>query len=300
VKRKRILVIGAVCAFVGAVALIACLSGPREPEYHGKKLSEWAREYEDSFDKRVPGGPSVTTRSEATNAFLEIGTNALPWALKWIEYRRPRWKYRLAPLFERNAVMLSFAKSTLFRSEVLAEASTDGIFRTLGDKAAGAVPILEGYGNQRGRPNWDQPLRALAFLGPSGVAALGRIAEGGEAQQSGFAAMLILAFATEGDGAKVVPGLLTVRARSRLKSGDLDKRTMQATFEVYLPYYIALTNCLTHSNRNVRLEAVRTMAEISGMRTDRCRPVGVALLDSDAEVRQEATNAIHKYEGVIY
>src|SRR5947208_5523038 len=73
-----------------SAALIAMLAFPteREPAYGGKKLREWLNLYVQSPDRFTDG-------QEAAEAVRHIGTNALPWLLKWTNYEPPGWKMML-------------------------------------------------------------------------------------------------------------------------------------------------------------------------------------------------------------
>jgi hypothetical protein len=71
-----------------ALAVLVCLvvtgyKSDREPEYDGVKLSEWVKE---------EGLSAMGSREMAERAILQIGTNALPFLLKWIQYETPWWK----------------------------------------------------------------------------------------------------------------------------------------------------------------------------------------------------------------
>jgi hypothetical protein len=83
VKRgRRILLVVAAC---GVLVVVAALMWPRErePVYQGKKLSEWIQGEGAVMREYVPG---VTERADAVrrDAVRHIGTNALPFLLKWI------------------------------------------------------------------------------------------------------------------------------------------------------------------------------------------------------------------------
>src|SRR5262245_367846 len=73
-KRRRVVI---VVAAVVVAAVMAAVLWPkeREPEYQGKKLSEWI---------------NVGSR-EGPEAVQAIGTNALPCLVRWISYHEPRW-----------------------------------------------------------------------------------------------------------------------------------------------------------------------------------------------------------------
>src|SRR5947208_533266 len=76
-KRRVMLVLAGVLA--GLVVFLVWL-GKLEPEYQGKTLSEWLHS---------PDSDSRETQAVAVRA---IGTNALPWLLKWIQKDRPATK----------------------------------------------------------------------------------------------------------------------------------------------------------------------------------------------------------------
>ena len=59
-----------------AVGLAMLLPWEREPEYKGRKLSEWIEVQSRRYPRDLP---------ERIEAVRHIGTNALPYLLKWIE-----------------------------------------------------------------------------------------------------------------------------------------------------------------------------------------------------------------------
>src|SRR5689334_16661721 len=80
VKKGR----GILLVFVGLV--LACVlavvvwPGEKEPVYEGRKLSAWVLQLNN------PLGEWGTAKemSEASNAIRSLGTNAVPWLLKWV------------------------------------------------------------------------------------------------------------------------------------------------------------------------------------------------------------------------
>ena len=87
-KRRTYVIMIAVGVLVGALAVVLLPSW--EPSYEGKRLSEWVDSYSYSIDR------GQYTPKQRDQAILGIGTNALPYLLKWIRYERPAWKMKLA------------------------------------------------------------------------------------------------------------------------------------------------------------------------------------------------------------
>jgi len=86
--RKRRIYIGLLLLAVAIGAIVVCFRPEREPEYGGKKLSEWAKIYSETFD--FPNGSQQT--QQASEAIRHIGTNAIPYLAKWIAYNPPTWQ----------------------------------------------------------------------------------------------------------------------------------------------------------------------------------------------------------------
>jgi hypothetical protein len=86
--RRLLLVLLTVAFVVGLTVLV--WHGRREPGYQGKLLSEWLRAYR-PIGTRTPGS------QQAADAVRHIGTNALPFLVRWIEdYQNPPpWERRL-------------------------------------------------------------------------------------------------------------------------------------------------------------------------------------------------------------
>jgi hypothetical protein len=158
-RRKRALIVLAACILV-AIGLVAFWPREREPEYNGKKLSEWLEVYDTGkFGKR----DFNEARTEATLAIDHIGVEALPWLMKWIQYERrdpPKWKVSLFILACRLHVKGTYIgttgngsksymadKSTVAsllknqQAELANRAEYYG-FKLLGARAAAAIPDL--------------------------------------------------------------------------------------------------------------------------------------------------------------
>jgi hypothetical protein len=146
--------------------VVAFWPGEREPEYSGKKLSEWLIEGPFVYD-----GPRSGMEQEAMEAVRHIGTNALPYLLRWMRYERPPWKDRL------YALLMKFPNKGPLRAAgrpaVLASFAPVA-FKSLGAAAAPAVPELVRLMNDsKALPVvQDNAAWVLANLGSNGLPAL--------------------------------------------------------------------------------------------------------------------------------
>lgn len=132
--RKKGMVLAA-CAIV-VVGLCFVLFGDREsqPQYQGRSLSSWlAISYEQG---------SVSDEA-AREAVLHIGTNALPYLLRWIQHEPPNWRYSLERVLpSRIWDNQSFQGFIAGRYGMRAAYGSQG-FYILGTNAIAALPELE-------------------------------------------------------------------------------------------------------------------------------------------------------------
>jgi len=155
-------VIGFAAAAAIAILFAIAWPGEKEPEYKGKKLSEWLEIYGKS-------NISVEQREQAPVALKHIGTNAVPFLLKWINCdARPRYRARLAGKLPAWAQKTSVGQKWL-RSDVdafLAGNNAVAGFQVLGEEAASAIPALTRImRGPRSGPSERWAAESLAFLG---------------------------------------------------------------------------------------------------------------------------------------
>ncbi len=170
-RRKRCAIwVAAGCVLA---ALIAMLASPRErePEYDGRKLTQWLKLYLQSPNR-------FTDSQQAAEAVRHIGTNALPWLLKWTDYQPPGWRMSLATNAPAAARRPGYFRSAYLR---LLNRPADDLnwlarfgFEILGPQARPALPEV-----QKRMVDWGQPWRASISMqiythieGPGGVPAL--------------------------------------------------------------------------------------------------------------------------------
>jgi HEAT repeat protein len=162
-RRKRIVIVLIICALVG-IGVVAFWPGEREPEYNGKKLSEWCL-----FYWWTPDGPSK--REQAHMAINHIGTNALPFLLEWLRYDHPTPKERTVDIIDWLRVRLT--KNTVRISlRPLVRAQVAGLgFEALGTNASPAIPALAKLIRDRtsSATTTRAAAAALACTGPQGI-----------------------------------------------------------------------------------------------------------------------------------
>ncbi len=84
-KKKRTLLAAAASAVTLAFGVCLLTWCPREPTYQGRDLSDWVIQF-------GPGEGFMAQRKEAEVALGRIGTNALPYLLRWLRYEPPQWR----------------------------------------------------------------------------------------------------------------------------------------------------------------------------------------------------------------
>jgi hypothetical protein len=157
VQQRRVVIAFAACVLIG-VGVIAFWPWGREPEYQGKKLSEWL-----ALQRERP--------EEVSNAVRAIGTNGLPYLVKRVEYQIPLWRLRLSRVHSRlpGWMQSRWLENRIFPGD-LVNRSGEALygFRVLGTNAFTAIPGLgqfidaEPANLQGGRGN---AALAIAYIG---------------------------------------------------------------------------------------------------------------------------------------
>src|SRR3954467_12102160 len=82
-ERHLYVILIAVGVLIGVMVVV--FRSPPEPEYGGKKLSEWVNSF-------------YMPRPEATKAVRSMGTKAVPYLLNWMRYDIPPWREKLCDM----------------------------------------------------------------------------------------------------------------------------------------------------------------------------------------------------------
>ena len=172
-RRKLLLIFG--CAALALVLLFA-LTREHEPTAHGKPLSYWVQIYSGPAIARPATTPQAMAEADA--AIKQIGTNAIPFLIEWMDYEPPRWKLRL--LMKTGKLPYWIIKSRpvkwFFAAPGFARATEAALsFRALGPTAAPAIPELEIRAQGNSQQTRSCALFALSNIGPTAAPAVARV-----------------------------------------------------------------------------------------------------------------------------
>ena len=131
-KRRQILLVLAAGALV--LGLYAILSRPPEPSYKGRSLSAWQTAY--PWDTTT----NLSRQQEVDDAIRHMGTNTLPFLLKWIRLESPVWKTTVWSKMPDWAMSETGAR-WMFHREIKAYRAALAL-KALGPEADAAIPAL--------------------------------------------------------------------------------------------------------------------------------------------------------------
>lgn len=162
-KPCRILFAGLVLFVAGGIIwFVLAPYEPPEPVYQGRSLSYWLDRYDSS------------SRTEAEEAVLKIGTNAIPTLLRKLQAKDSGLKRKLVALAEKQ----DFINFNFKTAEDEYNPAVEG-FRILGDQAKDAVPALITMYDQSPPPDLRERIAmALGNIGPSAKSAIPSLLRG--------------------------------------------------------------------------------------------------------------------------
>jgi HEAT repeat protein len=290
VRRPRILFVAALVVVCG---LAAFRTWDRQPAFEGKKLSDWLIQYENSQDDN-------DERAAAEAAVRRLGTNALPYLVKWLRYEPSQSQRKLAGALSRLPQRFqsdSLREWLLGREpETRAEAAVAG-FSILGPAAAPAASRLDKLIGDKSLPaSSARALRALVCIGPACLPHL-MAALADPATPNRFAMAGTIALANLGTNARPALPLLiqcTKDADTRAAEGSvLALGVLKLEPDLTVP---TLLNSLADQRQSIRIAAVWALSHFS---TEPRVPPALqgAAQDSDRKVREAAAAALEQLAG---
>lgn len=170
VRARRVILLQLACV-IAAVSILSLWLWNREPVYQGRTLTEWILLHELSRGENSAPRNSVYNPSalrESEEAVRQIGTNAWPWLLKWIQCKSSfsGWRHKLGVVSDKLPGGQSdtpLADRLLADPDWVKEAVGLAGFRMLGTNASGAVPDLLRLIEDRQSPALTQKVLSTLF-----------------------------------------------------------------------------------------------------------------------------------------
>lgn len=159
---------GSASIFLIGVILTIALSWDTQPRYQGIKLSDCLN----SIKGAGAGHYQTVWPVDAEKAVQNIGTNGLPYLVKWVGYEKPSWKNRVCARYQkwpRGLVIKPVVNRLSYDNGERLGDNAVIAFRILGRDAGPAVPGLILILRDRQKPVASR--RAIVCLGCIGPAA---------------------------------------------------------------------------------------------------------------------------------
>ena len=283
-RRRLILLL----AGFGLAAILTALLWPRarEPQYQGKSLSQWLEGYSRDAD------PS------AAAAVHGIGTNAVPWLLKWICYERSDWREKVGaaigklPRRLKESPLLEPLRNN--RAIARQEAALSG-FNLLGPQASSAVPELSRFINSSKSRHVVFAINALSYTGKEALPGLLSALTNQQVAVRSHVAYVVAWMAAHGTDATIAVPILVQCARD--KDQTLAQDALDVLGQLRLEPQIAvpcLTSHLTNSSVPLRMVSAMSLARFGPDARPGLPSLVDALKDSNPVVREAVTNALLK------
>jgi hypothetical protein len=285
VRRRRFIIVLVAFVSVG-IGVIAFWPADKEPEFDGKKLSEWIEIYQ-----RHESAGNRSRERVAGRAIQAIGSNALPHLLKWARYDEHPWQARIAFRLNRLGYKNNPWEKRIRRAsgawEALQILGPDGVRPMMPDLARIALESK----------SFERTLCSIFLLrdcGTDAVPSLLRVITVRRDNYRIFAITSISEIQGLGtNGPAVVAALLTCLKQpdddgvASAAAGSLGKLALEPN--LVIPALAALV----HDNRReVRLSVTRAIGNFGTNARVALPYLVAALQDSDKLVRNSATNAL--------
>jgi ABC-type cobalt transport system substrate-binding protein len=273
-RRKKVMIVLAIMLVIAGAVLL--FTREEEPTYQGKRLSEWTLACnEDGTDDHT------------AQAILAIGTNAIPWFVKWIQCEQPNapdWLFDLAPKRMVEVIIKPMRRAIGAR---------EGLW-ILGTNAAVATPALTHLMNLTNR-EWTSrnATMALAGIGKESLPPLMKRLEQPAPGDEVFFAVGNMGYL--GTNMYPVVQLVATHAIHRSIHTEAAVRCLGRLHlqpESVLP---VLINCLDKTNaQNVRLAALSALGRFGTNALQAIPVIHDAENDGNMQIRSKATNIFSK------
>lgn len=285
--RKRGLIASGLLAVLFALVLL--VRPDHGPKYHGRSLRHWLITYYDA-----PAGSAEEVEADA--ALRHLGTNAAPYAIRWMKYREDG-----SGLMDRTrSAVLRHATTRKFAPlRNWAESEEDfklayispRIFELLGPEGAPFIPELTRWAsNLREDENQESYVESLAAIGPSALPALLSLAANSDSPARWSALMALAELGT--NAAPAIPMLI-----ASLNDPDVAVPAAMALGSIGLePDRVipALTNRLYDVDPSLRRFIMTALGDYGSDATNSLPVLLRYLADTNQQTRRTATNAIRR------
>lgn len=260
--------------------------GSREPVYAGKPLSEWLRLY-----KQPNGAVAPVQPQEAADAVRQIGTNALPLLVTWVQEEQevPPWRDHLFGL----AYHWNFGQGflELIAGPQLHAAYAIRGFIILGEAGRGAVPGLARVAREGKQPSCELAIEALSYLGKDALPPILSMSTNSNLtlRRAALASLSQMRYL----GTNARPAIVFLI--QCLHNPDLARCAADTLGGLHLESGIsipALIECTRSTDRELRTRSVSDLEEFGPEARAAVPRLTELLRDPEASVRYAATNAV--------
>jgi hypothetical protein len=281
-KARKILFPLACLAAVGVLLTFSIHS--REPRYRNRPLSYWVAAL---AGPRAQGPES----KEAPAAVNSVGSNAVPFLLKWIPYEPPPWR-PVADRLLRSSPRMPEERS---EREFLAWGA-DRAFWILGTRAVSALPELVRMMNDPSRPETARRAAGtLRAFRTNSLPALLTVVDNPN-HPCRTAAILALQIMRRDFGPALEPALPhLIQSLSPTNGTSIPGWAARALGEFKsAPQLVvpALTGCFSRPDKYLRTSCAEALARIGAPAANALPALTNVLVDPDPEVSKAASNAI--------
>lgn len=265
--------------------------GP-DPVHEGRPLSEWVALW-GSKDGKLP---PPQQREKAARAIQQIGSNAVPTLLAWMDYDPPFSRYRLLSAFQRlpPKILASHSIQSLLYDREKGERAQNArdAFALLGPQANAAIPALIRRTSLNGSPfRRSNAMLALAYFGKAAVPTMAALLANDQAT-NGWMVTCIRELGTNATPLVpiVIRNLTHTNVFAAINSAAI-LGELKLDPDLAVP---ALTNCMLDPRPEVRLQVVLAIMEFGQLATNALPALTNALADPFPDVRKIAANAVEK------